>query len=1840
MSDTQDHSKLRWIKGELDVTIEQVHADLEKYMEGAEDTTLMEGCVAKLHQVYGTLQMVQAYGAAMLAEEMEFVARDLCDGAINQGREDAAEALLQGVLKLPDYLEKIQSGGRDHPIIILPLLNDLRASRAQPLLSEAALFAPDLEQRLQDGEVDGDESLRLPRMARKLRHKYHKGLLDWYRETDPVEGVASICRVLHKLEDNSGTEQVRRMFRMARAACTVPTHGDRSGPSIAIKLLLGRVDREIKRIIDEGELPVAEAPAVDVQRNLLYYIASSHTDDELAQELKREFGLDRGYISQNEITAGQKGLEAPNAEVLDTLREAIGADLGSIKDELDIFLRTNSDSPEQLLSLEQPLRRVADTLGMIGQGAIGQRLRRQAESVNKIGNSGETPDEAALMEMAGDIIFVETSLANLTTTGSATEILTGWAADGSAAKEAALDLPAGETDHLVDSVMREARIDLAHVKESVVSFIKTPDKIKLLADVPGRFRSIAGAFEILKLFDVSGLLRAMAGYVDNEIIVKNSVPETGRLNAFADAVTSIEFFMEAVVEGRGVHDEILDVAREALVRLGTEDDLVEPSADDAEETTPTAAHEPETAPQASADKPSLEDISPEILDIFIEEAREELEVIREYLPRWMANQEGQRDSLVTFRRSFHTLKGSGRLVGAKVIGEFAWSIENLLNRVIDETLVVSDVVLELLEQVLTVLPELIDAREDGRVPSIDVQPIMDRAFELATATEKARESKPDQQQTEQTFPLGEEVDEVAQVVAPISMDPALLEIFRNESTTHLDVINRFLDRYRAGETRKLDSEITRAYHTLHGSAHMAEVGSMAALSAALEDYLNDLLEHDQPADEQLVDLIDRSSVQIESILDCINVEEAELPDWKGLLADIERQHAALHQDAEEIIEALPLEQEDISLEEFSIEEAEEVIEALPLDQEDVSLDELSIEDAEEAIEAMPLEQAASPEESVAEEQTFELPSSRPKVEVDANPEQELAEIFLEEAVELMDSIDSALNQWSDNPANLGPVEELQRILHTLKGGARLAGIGAIGDLSHSFESLLEVIGQHEVAASKGMYIFSQSVADRLMNQVEEVREHGSASAAEGLIPQLEGLLSGTLQVNPESGTIEELEDLELEIVAEEPVEAEQNEQHTAEDEAIEDEKAKDEDVEDEEDVEDVEDEEGVEDEEDEEDEEGLLEDSASTEEKSPPPPFLSIPDKAPMPAVSGELIPPEAEVTPQHARQQPGGNQLRVNSDLMDKLVNNAGEISIFRSRLEQQNGALGFNLDELQQTVDRLRNQLRQLEIETETQILFRYDREQVDSGSKAEKFDPLELDRFSNMQQLSRGLMETVGDLTSINELLDEEQRETETLLLQQSRVATDLQDGLLRTRMVSFGQLLPRLRRLVRQTCRSLRKHAELEIVGEGMELDRSILDRMTAPLEHLLRNAISHGIESPEIRQESGKDEDGRVTLNLSREGNSVVITLSDDGAGLNMDAIRTRAMKLGLLADGAEITDDELVQFILDHGFSTADEVSQISGRGVGLDVVASEVKQLGGSLDIQSTPGTGTTFIITLPLTLAITEALLLQLGKDTYAVPHNGVEGVVRISRQQLVDCYEGRNPGYEYAGSLFPVRYLGSILEGTTPYIPEQRKWFPLLLVHRGERRVALHVDEFQGRQQIVVKSVGPQLSTVRWFTGGTILGDGRVALILDVNVLGRMDAAQTVDVAAIVEEAEHQTNVMVVDDSITVRRVTSRLLERHGMQVVTAKDGVDAIAKLQETHPDIMLLDIEMPRMDGFEVARHMMNSEELRDIPIIIITSRSGEKHRTLAMELGVKRYLGKPFQEEELLGHINDLLAEK
>jgi chemosensory pili system protein ChpA (sensor histidine kinase/response regulator) len=618
--------------------------------------------------------------------------------------------------------------------------------------------------------------------------------------------------------------------------------------------------------------------------------------------------------------------------------------------------------------------------------------------------------------------------------------------------------------------------------------------------------------------------------------------------------------------------------------------------------------------------------------------------------------------------------------------------------------------------------------------------------------------------------------------------------------------------------------------------------------------------------------------------------------------------------------------------------------------------------------------------------------------------------------------------------------------------------------------------------------------------------------------------------------------------------------------------------------------------------------------------------------LAGLAVPPGREPVPQGDRPE----MARVDAELLDQLLNNAGEVSIGRARLEQQVASLEHNLGELSRTVTRLKEQLRNLEIETEKQILNRYESEAAHRGD----FDPLELDRYSSIQQFSRALAETASDVASLQQLLETQTQDTQNLLQQQARVVTELQNGLMRTRMVPFQRHVQRLSRIVRQAATDTGKRAELVVEGASGELDRQVLERMLPPFEHILRNAVVHGIEPPEARAARGKPEAGRITMSLRREGSEVIVEVADDGGGMDLAAIRRKGVELGLVREGQPLSDNDAMQLVLEPGFSTAGRLTQHAGRGVGMDVVATEVKKLGGALHMDTRAGEGTRFTIRLPFTLAISHALVVRVDDELYALPLPTVEGVVRLPRADVERHLAQDGASFEYSGHRYRLQQLGPFVGLTPSPLPSQDVTIPVVLVRAGDHSTGLVTDELIGSREIVVKSVGPQISAIRGVSGATILGDGRIVIILDIGPLVRADWRNRVAPVAPRDRLDAQPIALVVDDSITVRRVTQRLLERNGMKVLTARDGMDAIAVLAEHLPDVILLDIEMPRMDGYEVAAQVRNDPRTANIPIIMITSRVGDKHRARAIELGVDDYLGKPYQEAQLLEAIEPLVARR
>jgi len=602
---------------------------------------------------------------------------------------------------------------------------------------------------------------------------------------------------------------------------------------------------------------------------------------------------------------------------------------------------------------------------------------------------------------------------------------------------------------------------------------------------------------------------------------------------------------------------------------------------------------------------------------------------------------------------------------------------------------------------------------------------------------------------------------------------------------------------------------------------------------------------------------------------------------------------------------------------------------------------------------------------------------------------------------------------------------------------------------------------------------------------------------------------------------------------------------------------------------------------------------------------------------------------------------LRVNADTLDHLINEAGEVAIARSRVEAELRLIRQTLHDLSESVGRMRGQLREVEVQADSQMQSQLS---VQEDHKKADYDPLEFDRYTRLQELTRLMAESLNDIAAIQAALGKNMGETDAALLAQTRTTREVQQQLMRMRAVSFSNLNERLYRVVRQTAREVEKKAELEIEGAEVELDRSVLERISAPLEHMLRNALAHGVETPAARGKAGKPETGRIVLTLRQEANEIALVLSDDGAGIDLERLHQKAIDKSIVSATQRLTDAEKAQLIFASGLSTAEAVTELAGRGVGMDVVRNEIATIGGRIDITTVRGQGTSFTVYLPLTLAVTQAVLIRSGGGLFALSTAMVEQVLRVRSDEMAGLYATKR--VEFQGRNYPLHSLPHMFGGSVS--TELQTYNSVLLLRSGIQRVALHVDELMGNQEIVVKSLGPQLARMAWVSGATVLPDGSIVPLINPVVLARRTLSG-------VPDFEHTTLVphlpgrgkkaetiapivMVVDDSLTVRKITTRLLEREGYQVVTAKDGLEALEQMRETLPAIMLVDIEMPRMDGFDLTRNVRGDPRTKDIPIIMISSRTAEKHRSQAAALGVNQFLGKPYQEAELLQQIAAFLG--
>lgn len=2010
------------VKHEVDVIIDAARTKLEEYVEDESATSLLAEVSTALVQVERTLQLVQINGAAVLAREMCEVVDGLIDGSIQQ-QDKAQECLSRGILQMSDYLEYVQAGNKDLPVVLLPLLNDLRGVRDQPLLSEHILFFPDLDD-IDVPRVSVKLGMSAQEYAKKIRYGFQTGLVGIIQNKEIDKAATKMCKVAIRLHQSS-TENASRRLWWVSSAIAQALAIEALSTSTGLASLLGQVDRQIKKFIVLDEASFAVQIPSSLIKNLLYYVGIANERGRIVSKVKQAYGLNELIPNEMDIDKMREGMSGPNADVLEAVSKALHEDIETVKDSIEMYVHSKNRSPESVAEVGKELQKIADTLSMLGLDEPREDVLREVTALNGLSSEELEHADSNFIAIAETLIKAENIVDNFVNY----RVLNKPAVQVVDAMSGNVNSPsdANQLRQIQIQTITEALSEIEEAKNTISLVLTSPEDDESYAKVQDHFRKVIGALSMLNLDDATKILECIQVFLLDENATQELSSQPDKLDAFADSITSVECYLEALVVDEsdpidilqygiknasklvgseielsqseplqtvaveelavedddslallsaadlelkkkskipinsdlnndeleesvteqadleeldlerlsatsldisldydlfdsqqeknqdsvepstapkiGEHEEntellelpvaedeqelspelavlgstsIEDAATElnSMVNGSFDDDLVVGTSDgdenvgvievdidatnlldlnEIEEELSTNAQEydlsdlddqvsedeeianellesdatelllPEMIDEDSTDsefnflEPDPEpepysisinidgveqslsanrrDADQEVLEIFVEEAEEEVAKINLNRVIWKDDEENQ-DALTIIRRSFHTLKGGGRLVGAEIIGEYAWQIENILNRVIDKTIVITSSTHDLLENSVALLNELVLQLKTEREPAADVVSLFTAAQNFLDknkiiAQQIAEESDDELFADFDAIATNIEVlsldaneieniesqdidadsrqqivaEDVSSVVAKDNLDEELFALFLDEAKQHVTSIENILESKKEHQILPVDESLLHALHTLFGCSRTAQVDAVAKLIGPLDKFCQECKQNNQKL----------KAKQFEVFVDCIEYVKQGINENAATL-----KHA-------EVDNNLLRKVNDLSFVQIPV--LEDVITQAQND--------IPIELASQPEFEYEPEFESEPEVALEKNQRITLSDSNisadgahENVDIYEGKDPDLVDIFLEEASDILETCNRCLEKWRSDHKDNNAISEFRRQLHTLKGSARMATYSNIGDFSHTFETFVIDIAESRIDASDEVFNVVQRCLDHTNEMVDLAVAREPVLSATNLIAELDAIQAGkeySTNIEPIPDSIKDKSE-----ARKAEVKLDKN-----------------------------------------------LVSSKADESK----PIAAVENKAEQNKSSkhkGKKIPVlrnPVDLSPQQNIQPviSGQQAVRLQSSMLDNLVNNAGEVNIFQARLEQVGNNYNANIYELEQVVDRLRDQLRNLEIETETQILSRHAHEVPEQDD----FDPLELDRYSNIQQLSRSLAESVSDLMSIKDILSDQVRESELLLSQQRRISGDLQQGLMRTRMVQFNQLVPRLQRIVRQTSRELKKDADLIVIGQNTEVDSSILNRIVAPLEHLVRNAISHGIEDTEKREKIDKPKQGEIKIDVTREGSEIVIVVSDDGAGLDVERIKSKAQELGLI-DDTELPEREVLNLILAPGFSTAGQVSQVSGRGVGMDVVASELKQLGGSLQIDSIFGQGAKFVIRIPFTLAITQSLLIKCGIEIYAVPLASVEGVVRLSAHELKQKYAEKNASYHYADRDYRLCHLGNLLEVCRPQLGGADKMFPVLLVRSGDSRMAIHVEATLGNREIVVKPLASQLSRLPAVSGATILGDGNVVLILDVPGLIRIDSFGQLEneVTDNIESTNDiEPTIMVVDDSITIRKVTTRFLERNNYKVVTAKDGVDAVQKLQDFTPALILLDIEMPRMDGYELATHVRNNERLKSVPIIMITSRTGDKHRQRAMDIGVQEYLGKPYNESELLAHVKSVV---
>src|SRR5574337_1102759 len=1570
-----DFSTLGWVKPQIDELLSEARQAREAYAEDTEDTHLMQSCAGLLHQVLGTLRMVELYGAAELAGEMEQLAEAVLEGKVGD-RDVALGALMRGLVQLPDYLDLIESGHKDISIVLLPLLNELRDARGAEPFDQSVLFHPDIGQPLPPDAAGARVAYPfadLRQRVTQIRTRFQVQLLAWTQGKQP--NFAEMRDGMDELRAVCHGESARRLWWVAGGVLEALQQGRLDHHLASLRQQFGQVDRTIRHLQDQGEEVCGDDDAHELVRTLLFSVANATPGPGRTDIIAQCFALDRMVPSEAELERARAAMSGRNRALLDTVAKAVREDLLRVKEGLDIFLRRDDRNPQQLAPQVEILHRVGDTLDVLGLEAPAKMIAEQRKVIAAVIDGKREAAPETVLDVASALLYVDASL------DEHIEHL------GAAGDESGETLPFSEGRKIMRTLMREAGTNLVRVKDALTAFIESAWSHQQLVDVPKLMAEVSGALRILNLERPAELVDGIDRYIGNELIADRKVPTVDEMDTLADAMASVEYYLEIGRDTSSSDNRILDAAQHSLERLHywpvperraatvapifgepvsgepvsepvQAADVLAPMAPVARDETigkgvplavdiPVApvqpvepsvpgvgpgkwvdAEEEVLEPVEGASAPvdtSFQDaagIAEEIREVFVEEVGEEIANINVNLPAWKANPDDL-DKLKNVRRSFHTLKGSGRLVGAMALGEFSWKIENMLNRVLDRTIQPDANVQDVVDAAVATLPRL-HAGLQGQPVNLDppLDAIMQVADKLA-AGEPARLAdltdgyRKSVRKVRRWVPVAEHATAVAAevpitvsesfITSPVTglpvVDPILLDVLRTAVGQHLQGMRDYLAR-NAHHDVGVDDELVRSVHTLHGAVAMVGIEPLAEMLAPLEVWIRRMRSAGVSLDREGCDAMRDAVAMTDHVMAQFDAPVPDVPDTTAVaerLAAVRdrwpeatpfgAQRAAPEPEPEEdvaeavatgwseedvddgitavgLAAASPLPTEDdaevLAAREQAERMAAEKAEQERLAAERAEQERLALERAEQ--ERVAAEQAEAERQAAERAEQERLAAERAEQERLAAERAEQERLAAEQAEAERVAAERAERERERPAAEQAEAArraaeraEQERLAAERAERDRLAAERAEAERVAAEKLEAErIAAAREIAARKiaaaalptfpddpqpdgpidipgldpelvGLFTEEgNELLDSSDSLVAALRNApGDVESVRGLQRNLHTLKGGARVVGIASvgdlahameTLLEKIGDRKRELA---PIEVdslerafdrlhdmleriEQGRAIAQPTHAIERFNA-------------------------------LAEGRAVGETAAPAParrePAKPAPKPAPAPA-------PQTEETEARAPAE----LIRVRSDLLDSLVNAAGEASIYRARLEQQVGNFRFNLVELDQTVARLREQLRKLEIETETQILSRYQRE--NEAGEGAAFDPLELDRFSNLQQYSRALAESVSDLASIQDILDDQTRQSETLLLQQSRVNSDLQDGLMRTRMVPFESLVPNLRRTLRGAADELGKRAQLKVLGAQGEMDRSVLERMKAPFEHMLRNALAHNIEALE------------------------------------------------------------------------------------------------------------------------------------------------------------------------------------------------------------------------------------------------------------------------------------------------------------------------------------------------------------------------------------------------------------